>query len=342
MTQISKPPHKTVCRAQYIDITRVIAAFIIVLFHAFYLQEEANYIRFLFLESRVAFFYMLSGYFARRFDFESIRKRFLILFIPFLIWSVIPVLLILRHAPSEEWIRIIEKSFYDTLLGFPPNVPLWFLRNLILLSILVPIFKYFEKYAAAVGLIVLFICSYKLDPMQNITINNAQPQFFSNLTLSIGFFLLGFGLHHFTILDLSIFLERWWKLILILCLSINIPIWGALFYGIDIPTIPVCMLLGIAALLSSGYFVNKCMPKLSQLLGPASNATYLIFLCHYPLYSLIYQYSAYFIGSENLANYKFLANFVITCFIVIACTYSIKLMRAYCPVLLPYIAGVKR
>lgn len=121
-------------------------------------------------------FFLISGYLffvnIEKLSYEQyvkkIRTRFKSLLIPYLIWIIIPIIIILiknRELLSlSETLRMfwdVESSTRTNLLGwpikiaFPINGPLWFMRDLIILCILSPIIYYFLRLCKCWGLILL-------------------------------------------------------------------------------------------------------------------------------------------------------------------------------------------
>lgn len=125
----------------------------------------------------VPLFYMISGYLfflkvpnGMRSIFDKMRKRIKTLFIPYIIgclfFVAFSVLVAITPGTSkfinnsifplfkESWIRIIASVFYDTGTGEPLAFQLWFLRDLILIVLISPIW-YLGLKKMGVGLITI-------------------------------------------------------------------------------------------------------------------------------------------------------------------------------------------
>jgi len=139
-------------------------------------------------------FFMFSGYlyfyklkeWNKDFYLEKTKSRFRTLVIPYIIWNLMPILaytlLYLKDfdGSSLEYLKSIKdagifKVFWNfhvwgtdltNLVGWstpingPYNLPLWFLRDLIVIQILSPIIYYFIRYTRLYGIIILGIAYY--------------------------------------------------------------------------------------------------------------------------------------------------------------------------------------
>jgi len=113
----------------------------------------------LFSHSAVPFYFLISGVFVtfKLGDMESLscrifyRKRFFSLLVPYLLWNSIMAVphlvlpLLFRHSPLLPAAKFPKYELWDVLLRtyglngeLPINVPLWFVRNLMLFCILAP------------------------------------------------------------------------------------------------------------------------------------------------------------------------------------------------------------
>ena len=120
--------------------------------------------------------------------FKKIKIRLTSLILPYILWNIIALLVLISTATIKEYIfgtpssmiTSLEKNglfsiFWDyskwgeqrtNILGWhtpmtgPINFPLWFLRELIVVSILTPVIFYFLKYTKLVGLLILGIAYY--------------------------------------------------------------------------------------------------------------------------------------------------------------------------------------
>ena len=127
------------------------------------------------LELCVPTFFLISGYlyfrngFLTRLSFiEKFRRRINTLIVPYLLWNFIGfVLLMLKTTPQLSAMFPQYQHFFDywpnIFIGFfalpdglyPFDMPLWFLRNLIIINCLTPIISLIFKYARVWGLFLI-------------------------------------------------------------------------------------------------------------------------------------------------------------------------------------------
>lgn len=135
----------------------------------------------------------------------QIKKRIKTLVIPYMIWNLILIIAILAKnfvfqktglGTDEGYESLQRSSVYELFWGGPINFPLWFLRDLIVMALLSPLFYYFFTYAGLCGLILIFICYL-------LTIESGIPGL---STTAIAFFGLGsyLGLFKYNLLIISL------------------------------------------------------------------------------------------------------------------------------------------
>ncbi len=145
-------------------------------------------------------FFFLSGYlFFREHQLNSdiysgkIRRRVWSLLVPYLIWNA--VLLAVMYVQerymggtSERMGRITDYGWKDWLYAFwdctqtwswtgvvgqPANIPLWFLRELMILSVFSPLFFWLSRLRKPWGIVLLvlvYVCPYHLPHLQNLSV----------------------------------------------------------------------------------------------------------------------------------------------------------------------------
>lgn len=142
-------------------------------------------------------FFLFSGYlfFANFKDWSwngykgKLRKRVKSLLIPYLLWNLIPlfigiilqIIISVKNHQSFNHIYncLLSNSRWNPLQ--PTNVPLWFLRDLIIVCILTPIIYYLIK-KTRLGIILIFALGYII----NITIPIPGFSFVSLFFFSLG------------------------------------------------------------------------------------------------------------------------------------------------------------
>ena len=124
-----------------------------------------------FSRTAVPIFFLISSYlFFQKFTLNGyprkIFKRIRTLFLPYLFWTTVVVLIhfTLQSIPSLTHFfnkrLIVDLSFWELFVRTwidPLNYPLWFLRDLIVLTILTPFVYYFLKYLPKMTLVVMLI-----------------------------------------------------------------------------------------------------------------------------------------------------------------------------------------
>jgi fucose 4-O-acetylase-like acetyltransferase len=122
----------------------------------------------------VPVFFLFSGYFFflklntfnRRIYREQIGKRCRTLLIPYLFWVILYVFLVvlknvvlarLGVAEDDMYVEIRNGHYYQLLWGGPLLFPFWYIRDLICMVLLTPLFYVLFKYLKAAGLCLLAI-----------------------------------------------------------------------------------------------------------------------------------------------------------------------------------------
>lgn len=118
-------------------------------------------------------FFVFSGYFfflkMKRWDFafyrEQLKKRVRTLLIPYLLWNILLIFITfakyhlcerLNIPQHDEILFLYEHSFLE-LIWMPIDLPLWFLRDLICMTLLAPFFYYLLRYTKIYGLLALLV-----------------------------------------------------------------------------------------------------------------------------------------------------------------------------------------
>lgn len=126
----------------------------------------------IFTEVAVPSFFIISGYFFFKYDYYNInnyiimlKKKTKTLVIPFLFWNIIGAIILSLYEPSKIGLSI-ESSLYNLFLS-KWNGPLWYIRDLILLMFISPlyfwIFKINNKALYIFIFIVLFFRWWPID-----------------------------------------------------------------------------------------------------------------------------------------------------------------------------------
>lgn len=138
---------------RWVDLVRVIGAFLVVMAHVSYRGGGSSLISsYYFVLSRVAvpLFFMASGYLLLRKEEpygDFFRKRALKVFVPFLVWSVI-YLLWKGEGFNQPFSMKIVASYILKIVRGPRENHLWFFYALIGLYLFTPILRVFVARAA--------------------------------------------------------------------------------------------------------------------------------------------------------------------------------------------------
>ena len=195
-------------RVAWIDVSRVLAALLIMYVHLSSPLLKTTGIH-LFYNGRVPFFLVLAGYFlARNITWNKAVDRALWLFIPYMIWNVLYLFLLSLPAGSSFQLADLAGirdvflpgmdlfSFGSESPDVPPIGPSWFLRDIIILTLLTPLLARIKILLLPALLLFFSFCNMAPDPL---------------VTLSVGscaFYLLGVVLSSRRIDDIHLVLNK--------------------------------------------------------------------------------------------------------------------------------------
>ncbi|MBB6130759.1 acyltransferase family protein [Mucilaginibacter lappiensis] len=118
-----------------------------------------------FLFSGYLFFFKINNWNYKVYT-TQLRKRVNTLIIPYIIWNLLLLLaiflknLFFQKAGFQtdcEYKTLKENSAYALLWGMPINFSLWYIRDLIVMTLLTPLFYYYFKYLNFYGIILLLL-----------------------------------------------------------------------------------------------------------------------------------------------------------------------------------------
>ncbi len=337
------PPVKK--RYEWIDNARIVAAFLIMYVHWRWRMDMPdsdghfilkNYVSFSSLYGRVPFFLILAGYFlGRNITWKKAWDRFLWLLIPFAIWNAIAYAAArISGQPAESITSILglgpvfSRDFFaiDPTATVPVIVPSWFLRDIMILSLITPLLAKI-KPLLAFGICFAGACSAFSFPLdQAVTLNPATCIFFclgvclSNYRIDDAYRILN---HRFTWVALLLYVAASY-------LSLHESIahhqgMGATLFG---------MLLGALMIAYTGVLIEKHLPRVSKYVAPCGPACFLVFMLHYPILTAIYTWAPRWLVDSYAALLVPIPVFI---FIV---TFFL-LMKRYTPWLMPYLGHMK-
>lgn len=231
------------------------------------------------------FFFLFSGYFFFRkmekwssnFYGNQLRKRIKTLLIPYLLWNSIAILAalavgalfsILQITSNNEPNILQTHTLFELFYLLPVNFPLWYVRDLLWMSLLSPLFYLLHRYTRFYGLIALYIIH-----LSGFSIN--YPGFSPN---SFMYFGLGSYLGFYRKNILSYFVK--YQNFIIILFAILLPVItyfnGAEFHKL---LIRLYVPIGIAGALSViNIIINN--EKILKLLRKLSPTAFFIYAAH--------------------------------------------------------------
>lgn len=343
-TAVAVPPVKK--RYEWIDNSRVIAAFLIMYVHLPLALPQENFFNTALVDyslhhtkysGRVALFLMLSGYlYSRNAAWGKTLDRFFWLLVPFVLWIVIITAVYwalgmpVSHNPFEVF--GIGAVFHPSLVissagpTWPTvDVPAWYMRDMLPLTLLTPVFLRFRRFLPLV--LFFFALLYTGDKYMNPRLILAPSTCF--------FFLVGICLSRFKFEDgYRLFTDRLTPVVIAAFLAaLGICVWHTKFNGPGISITLLGMLTGAMMIAHCGVMIEKHFPRLSKRLAPLGPASFLVFMVHYPIFEIV----KYFCPA--LTRSLWVVALPIPTFIVIVTLFL--LMKRYTPWLMPYLGHMK-
>lgn len=295
----TEPPPPVTERDRAIDIARMAAAFLIVLYHSSesYAMSGGgpvldrplwSVVGDVSLWGRVPFFFFLSGCFAARSLQKHpgatgpfLKKRLTALVPPYLFWNLVSLsmLWVAAHAGVEaaqdERIGFAAAGKQLAGIGMPPaNGPLWFVRDLIICSCLAPLLRRLGPWL--------------LVPCIALTITpEISPEWISRgcpRPSSLGYFGIGMLLNYVPRGTMDLVFPRP-GLGFLLCLALGL---AHSVFGLPKPSLAgvACGAMGILLL---GRHIDCAWPKLAGWLARNANASFMIFAANVPFFAVARQ-----------------------------------------------------
>jgi peptidoglycan/LPS O-acetylase OafA/YrhL len=328
-----------------IDIARLCAAFLIVLFHAGESYSMAGgpdiggnppwlIVGNLSLWGRVPFFFFLAGCFAARSLAKPgasaggfVSSRIKGLGIPYLFWNGVSLAMLwvaLRAGASFSSEPVLTTgAALGKLTGIffmPANGPLWFIRDLILASLLAPLLRKLGPWLLVPSISLIILPEIPLEWMER---GCPRPS-------SFGYFGIGMLLSY---LPKGTFGKLFPNLGLglLLCLSLGVvhSIWHltpSRFGGVSV---------GAMGILLTGCYIHRSFPRIAEFMARHSSASFIVFAANVPFFAV-----ARFLYPRVEGKIGYLPYFfgLAVLFFVLALV-AHHLIRGYFPRLLVLISG---
>lgn len=272
--------------------------FLIILLHCYSVQKlEGNhdtYFKVLYSfslwlgETGVPGFFFISGFFfflSKKTYCQKLQARFHTLLIPYLLWNLILLILYLvawavgypqningrsiTNYTIIDYLRLFwDRGSFDDGNFVPLLCPLWYIRNLLILSILSPILYYIIRYAREVFLLAItfwWLISYH---------NAFIPQ--TILFFSLGAYFAIFDVDPLQMIDKK---KKWFLFLFTVFAIFDIVSHTAFYTPVNLQIHRLSLIFNIPALfiladwcIQHGY-QSKLLP----------NAAFIVFCVHYPI-----------------------------------------------------------
>ena len=320
ITPASQPEKKY--RSAWIDVARVIAAFLIICVH---IPNFPKWVYDWSLFGRTPLFFVLAGYFCSfELPYGKMFHKVIWLFIPLLIWNIIAIL-----TGYGDAIGFSLKSL--TGIGefhiAPADGPLWFLFYIILFTLCVPFFRLLKEYKIIVFCVLCIFWSI-LGIAESGSQNLSIEFFFKNIV----YFYIGLCLSCFKICQVENELIEHNRYIVIIVLALIVSWYSgtAVAWYNNIVSIFSC-LLGASAIISVAAFIDRQWPKISHFLSQyVAPSCFFIFAFH----SLF----IHFLQLKEPQIIKSNVVYIVPILIVFISALFYNLFNKYCPLVLCLIA----
>lgn len=290
-------------RVEWIDFCRISTAFCVIIRHnerygdsLYFFTDLFNY------RSLIFFFFLMAGYFTHRADKGQLvdwqRAKRLIL--PYLFWAAFATLVLLPQlylpeiqAGNWSWLTptllLREMGLTSWTYWDLSNVPLWFMKTLILLAFFSPLLQRLPL-KATLGLIL--ICFAANDVLCHADPETAEKNGYDGVewlpfrlyesTLALGFYAGGLLIRRYAdTKQLTAFVQGYaWmpvlaSLILLPCVyhwHFQPPIQSS-----------ALVLLGVATTMSIGVLFERYLPRICAFVARAGKAAFFVYVTHYIL-----------------------------------------------------------
>ena len=290
-------------RIEWIDFCRIFTAFCVIVRHCDRPYGYFPYIADLFnYRSLIFFFFLMAGYFTHAaqpgqwVDWTRTKR----LLVPYVFWTLIALALLipLQHAEQisvGDWswcswqLPLQEMGLLHWCYWDISNVPLWYLRTLIIISFFAPLIQRLPA-KAMLGLILL--CFAASDVLcwadaeaaasRRMTGVNWLPFRFYESVLAVGFFSAGLLIRRCADGERFTSFVRSYAWIAPTGSLILLP--GVLFWGFYPPVqSSALVLLGVATTMSIGALVARYFPRACHWIAQWGPAAFFVYVTHFIL-----------------------------------------------------------
>lgn len=345
-------------RIEWIDFCRVWTAFFVVLRHVDRPYGSFNYIIDLFnYRSLIFFFFLAAGYFTHKaaagqwLDWKRTRT----LLVPYIFWTAVASIILLQ--PMMHWSQTLAGNFAWFKWELIPremgllnwcywdfdNVPLWFLRTLILLALFSPLLQRLPSKLLLVLVLLSFACSDVFCARDAETAASHKswrvgwlPFRLYESILALGFYSLGLWIRrHADFARFTAFVREyaWAPVLAALLLLPAVYCFG--FY----PPVQssALVLLGGSCTMAIGALCERYLPRLTHAVVALAPASFFIYVTHYiVLHALRLALTGSYGGRFTELQCLYMP------FVILAiCSALFFLLRCFCPWFVRFFALAK-
>ncbi|MFD2557058.1 acyltransferase family protein [Sphingobacterium tabacisoli] len=292
----------------------------------------------------VPMFFVFSGYLyffkINDFKFEQYKKqslrRIVSLLIPYFLWNIVFIIITLaknilfvKLGAGEDvlLVSLRHATYYDVFWGGPFVFPLWYVRDLMVMSVLSPLFYFWFSKTKKIGVLILIL-------LYLTTLESDVPGLSGT---AITFFGIGsyLGMHRY---DLTALLPKYnaYKVTLaLLALLIGTLLGGTVYYEL---AIRFFILIGVLALLYLGFLLTR-RDKIKESLLQLAPSVFFVYAIHSVYIINWVKGFFYSLGMYEKAWYR-LITYLITPFLtMIVCLLLYALVKRLTPRLLSLLIG---
>lgn len=288
-----------------------------------------------FVFSGYLYFFKIGDFTLEHYKRQSLR-RIISLFIPYFLWNIVFILvtlaknfLFVKIGMGEDVLltSLRRATYYDVFWGGPFVFPFWYVRDLMVMSVLSPLFYFFFNKTKNVGMLILIL-------IYITTWESGVPGVSST---AITFFGIGsyLGMYKYDITALLQEYNQYKVPLALLALLCATSLGGTVYYEI---AIRVFIIIGVIAVLYMGFLLTK-REKIKTSLLKLAPSVFFIYAIHSVYIINWIKGSFYSLDLYEEAWYR-LITYLITPFLTaIVCLLLYGLLKKLTPRLLLLLEG---
>lgn len=290
-------------RVEWIDFCRIYAAFCVIVRHNERYAESFYFFSDLFnYRSLIFFFFLIAGYFTHRAEKGKLVdwQRTKHLLWPYLFWAAFAVcaLMPLLHLPEIEagdwkWLTfglfVREMGLASWTYWDLSNVPLWFLKTLIIFAFVSPLL---QRLPLKAMLGVILFCFAANDVLCHADPATAEQNGYEGVewlpfrlyesTLALGFYAGGLLIRRYADTGQLTAFMRAYAWMPVVASIILLP--GVYYWHFQPPVrSSALVLLGVATTMSIGVLFERFLPRVCSFVARGGRAAFFVYVTHYIL-----------------------------------------------------------